>query len=140
MKAGCLITSVVAFVYACTPPVVPAVTVDLRDEVIGRSPRYIGAVEGGKFSVPFMADCGINTYRLYADMHRIEPVDDDGMYGSPSIDAIKADPGCINWAWWDSALTNSSWWWYAPGFGGYVEDLKPEIRAFAPWSPGRTSR
>lgn len=61
MKAGCLITSAVAFVYACTPPVVPAATVDLRDEVIGRSPRYIGAVEGGKFSVPFMADCGINT-------------------------------------------------------------------------------
>ncbi|GEM_PF-1542888 len=39
----------------------PAATVDLRDAVIGRIPRYIGAVEGRTFSVPFMAGCGINT-------------------------------------------------------------------------------
>jgi hypothetical protein len=71
-----------------------------------------------------MVDCGINCYRLYTDMNRTENSDDNGVYGSPSIAEIKANPAIINWTWWNTALANASWWWYAPAFGGYIEDLK----------------
>ena len=101
-----------------------AVDVEVHDEVSGSTPSYIGANEGGQFSIEFMVDCGINAYRLFAGMNRTEPQDDDGSYGSPTIAEIKANPDIINWNTWDSVLNNASYWWYEPAFAGYVEDLR----------------
>ncbi|MHC4592173.1 MAG: right-handed parallel beta-helix repeat-containing protein, partial [Planctomycetota bacterium] len=71
----------------------------------GVSTQYIGAVEGSaRFDVTELVDCGVNTFRIYGDMARFEPVDDDGVYGSPTIDAIKADPDVIPWDHWDSHM------------------------------------
>jgi hypothetical protein len=57
----------------------------------------------------------MNTYRIYGGMSRWEQEDDDGVYGSPSIGEIEADPSVVNWAWWDTAMTSppngSDYWW-----------------------------
>src|SRR5690349_15233330 len=48
---------------------------------------YIGAVEGSsRFNIADLQDLGINTYHLYGGMSRWEAQDDDGIYGSPTID------------------------------------------------------
>ncbi len=82
----------------------------------GVSTRYIGAVEGNiNFDLKDLQDLGINTYRIYGGMSRWEPEDDDGKYGLPSINQIKADPNTINWAHWDKIMTDppkgSDYWW-----------------------------
>ena len=82
----------------------------------GFSPAYIGATEGNvRFDITDLQDAGINTYRIYGGMSRWEWQDDSSTYGSPTIDQIKADPGVINWTWWDNAMTSppngSDYWW-----------------------------
>lgn len=121
MNIGCLARAI--FLCALTPGVSFSLTINVTDRTIGTTPRYIGANEGGQFSAAYMADCGINAYRLYADMSRLEPADDDGAYGSPSIAAIRADPSIIDWTKWDAAFASAPWWGYSPGFGGCIEDL-----------------
>lgn len=91
-------------------------TIKVYDLSIGTSTRYIGAVEGNvNFDRADLQDLGINTYRIYGGMSRWESQDDDGIYGSPSIAEIKANPNVINWEWWDNAMTNppngSDYWW-----------------------------
>jgi hypothetical protein len=72
----------------------------------GVSTCYIGATEGNvRFNVADLQDAGLNTYRIYGGMSRWERQDDDGVYGSPSIDAIKANPNLVNWTWWDNIMT-----------------------------------
>ncbi|MEO0985814.1 MAG: hypothetical protein AAFY20_09710 [Cyanobacteria bacterium J06639_14] len=72
----------------------------------GRSTRYIGTCEGNvNFDQTDIVDLGINTYRLYGGMSRWEPQDDDGVYGLPTIDQIKADPDIIPWNRWDTVMT-----------------------------------
>ncbi len=83
---------------------------------VGLTTQYIGAVEGNiNFDPADLVDLGINTYRIYGGMSRWEAEDDDGIYGYPTIDQIKADPNAINWAWWDRAMTTppqgSDYWW-----------------------------
>jgi hypothetical protein len=82
----------------------------------GRSTCYIGAVEGSsRFDIADVRDLGINTYRIFGGMPRWEPHDDDGFYGSPTIEQIKANPDVIPWQVWDRAMTNppggSDYWW-----------------------------
>ena len=82
----------------------------------GTSSCYIGATEGNvRFNVQDLVDAGINTYRIYGGMSRWEAQDDDGVYGSPTIDQIKANPNVINWSWWDTIMTTppngSDYWW-----------------------------
>jgi len=82
----------------------------------GVSTCYLGATEGNvRFNVADLQDIGYNTYRVYGGMSRWEAQDDDGVYGSPTIAQIKADPNAINWAWWDNIMTNppdnSDYWW-----------------------------
>ncbi len=91
-------------------------TVTVHDTVLGRSTRYIGAVEGDvDFDSAHFQDLGINAYRIYGGMSRWEAEDDDGVYGYPSISQIKANPDVINWEWWDNVMTNpiqgSDYWW-----------------------------
>jgi len=72
----------------------------------GVSTCYIGATEGNvRFNVADLQDAGLNTYRVYGGMSRWERQDDDGVYGSPTIDQIKANPSVINWTWWDNIMT-----------------------------------
>jgi hypothetical protein len=81
-------------------------TVVVSGSQIGVSPPYIGATEGNvRFDVADLQDAGINTYRIYGGMCRWEWQNDSSTYGSPTIDQIKANPGVINWTWWDNAMT-----------------------------------
>lgn len=73
----------------------------------GASTRYIGATEGNtNFQIADLQDLGINTYRIYGGMSRWEFEDDDGVYGWPSIEQIKADPDLIQWHWWDQVMSD----------------------------------
>ena len=81
-------------------------TIIFSGNAAGVSTRYIGAVEGNiNFDIKDLQDLGINTYRIYGGMSRWEAEDDDGKYGWPSIDEIKANPNIINWAHWDRIMT-----------------------------------
>ena len=91
-------------------------TVTVSGTQWGVSSCYIGATEGNvNFNINDFTDLGINTYRVYGGMSRWEQQDDDGVFGSPTIAQIKANPSVINWAWWDNAITNppngTDYWW-----------------------------
>lgn len=97
--------------HAATPA-----TVTVSGSQWGISTCYLGATEGNvRFNINDLTDIGYNTYRVYGGMQRWEAVDDDGVYGSPTIAQIKANPNVINWAHWDNAMTNppdgSAYWW-----------------------------
>src|SRR5258708_40316632 len=63
----------------------------------GVSTQYIGANEGDQyFNINDLKDLGINTYRIYGGMSRWEWQDHDGVFGSPTIAPIKANPAVIN--------------------------------------------
>ena len=99
-----------ALAIGLTAATAPAATITVSGEQWGVSTRYIGATEGGDgFSVADFRDLGINTYRLWAGMSRWEPEDDDGVYGSPTIAEIKADPDIIPWSVWDQAMDAVGW-------------------------------
>jgi hypothetical protein len=73
----------------------------------GVSTCYIGGTEGNvRFDASDLVGAGMNTYRIYGGMSRWETADDDGVYGSPSIAEIKADPNRVNWAHWDAVMTS----------------------------------
>jgi hypothetical protein len=93
-----------------------AATISVSGSQFGVSTCYIGANEGNvRFSTADMTDLGINTFRIYGSLPRWEWQDPYPVYGEPTIDQIKADPGVISWAWWDDAMTNppggSDYWW-----------------------------
>ncbi len=85
-------------------------TITVSGQQWGVSTRYIGATEGGDgFNVADFRDLGINTYRLWAGMSRWEAEDDDGVYGSPTIAQIKANPDIIPWSVWDQRMNAIGW-------------------------------
>lgn len=91
-------------------------TVTVSGTQWGISTSYLGATEGNvRFNVGDLTDIGYNTYRVYGGMQRWEAQDDDGVYGSPTIAQIQANPNVINWTWWDNVMTNppdgSDYWW-----------------------------
>jgi hypothetical protein len=99
-----------------TPGASHLTTLTVNGKQWGQSSCYIGAVEGSsRFNIADVKDLGINTYRIYGGMPRWEPQDDDGSYGRPTVDEIKANPDIINWAWWDHIMTHppqgSDYWW-----------------------------
>ncbi len=84
-----------------------ATTIKIYATPLGASTRYIGACEGDMgFSRADLIDLNLNTYRIYGGMSRWEMEDDDGTYGSPSIEQIKANPNLVNWEWWDRAMSS----------------------------------
>lgn len=87
-----------------------AVNLTVQNNTIGRTPEFFGTVEGGHWNVADLADCGMNSVRLYCDMARIEPTDDDGVYGSPSIAELKANLNLIPWSLWDQRLNDPNLW------------------------------
>lgn len=75
----------------------------------GISCAMIGACEGGdRFAVAELVDLGINNYRIWGSSAETEPTDDDGVFGSPSIAQIKANPSVIPWSVWDANFKNPS--------------------------------
>jgi len=113
-------TLLVLMVTLGTAPATPAqaasATISVAGSQWGVSTCYLGATEGNvRFDVADLQEAGMNTYRIYGGMSRWEAQDDDGVYGSPSIAEIKANPNVINWAWWDNVMTsppdNSDYWW-----------------------------
>jgi hypothetical protein len=74
-------------------PTTAEATIAVSPDQWGVSTRYIGGTEGdSRFDIDDLTDCGLNTLRIYGDMSRLEPTDDDGEYGSPTIAQVKADP------------------------------------------------
>ena len=111
VAVGALITILVAPAYAAGNA-----TVTVSGTQWGVSSAYLGANEGSSgFNIADLQDLGINTYRIYGGMSRWEAQDDDGVYGSPTIDQIKANVNVINWSWWDNIMTNppngTDYWW-----------------------------
>ena len=74
---------------------------------LGVSSQYLGANEGSsQFNINDLVDLGINSYRIYGGMSRWEPTNAESTYGSPTIAQIEANPGVINWAFYDNIFTN----------------------------------
>ena len=66
-------------------------TVTVTGTSDGKTEQSIGATEGcTRFVIDELVDAGLRNYRLWAGMSRLEPVDDDGVYGTPTIEQIKA--------------------------------------------------
>jgi hypothetical protein len=117
-------------------------TLIVHDAVLGQTTTYIGATEGGYFDVADLADCGINTYRIWIGMSDVEYCDDDDPrgylwecdqvgnlnYGTPTSAAIKADTNVISWTVWDEHIDNPAYRWRTgnnpdTAFGAVVSDL-----------------
>jgi hypothetical protein len=89
-------------------------TLSVSGDQWGISTEHIGAGEGdGRFEVSDFADSGLNTFRIYCDVSRFEWADDDGVYGSPSIAEIKADPDEVPWSVWDERMDDPIYPWTA---------------------------
>ena len=84
--------------------------------------KSIGAVEGcDRFNAADLADGGFKNYRIYAGTSRLETSDDDGVYGSPTIAQIKANPNLIPWTTWDNAFNRTDGYFWSgtcTGAGG----------------------
>jgi|GEM_PF-1605698 len=99
------------------------------------SMKYIGSIEAAtRFNTADMLDLGINSLKLYMGMPRVEMTDDDGVYGSPSIAQIKANPNIIPWAFWDNAFqclcayTDPDWGTAEPHALISIETVIAELR------------
>jgi hypothetical protein len=94
-------------------------TITVSGTTNGVTEQSIGATEGcAGFNINEIVDVGLANYRLWAGMSRLEPVDDDGDYGSPTIDEIKNDPddppSVINWSAWDHQFHRADSYHFAP--------------------------
>jgi hypothetical protein len=96
------------------PPGGGPISVTVTGNQAGITQQMVGAVEGdGGFDTADMLELGINNYRMYGGASRYEPVDDDGVYGSPSIAEIKADPNVINWSAWETQFNRSDGYFWS---------------------------
>jgi hypothetical protein len=74
-------------------------TVTVTGTSDGKTEQSIGATEGcTRFVIGELVEAGLRNYRLWAGMSRLEPADDDGVYGTPTIEQLKAttDPTVID--------------------------------------------
>ncbi|MGE5527771.1 MAG: hypothetical protein ACM3X6_01330 [Patescibacteria group bacterium] len=91
----------------------------------GISCTGIGACEGGdRFNIADFADLGITTFRIWGSSAESEPVDDDGVFGAPTIAQIKANPGIIPWAVWDANMKSTSFRGHGVSFYNMLLALK----------------
>lgn len=120
------------------PPIVDpsASTITVNGTPWGHSTCFIGAVEGSsRFQISDLKDLGINSYHIYGGMPRWEAQNDSSSYGTPTIDQIKANPNIINWAAWDTAMTNppdgSDYWWThdQPRWHGNARTIFEDLQA-----------
>jgi len=91
-------------------------TVTVSASSYGTTEMSIGANEAcSRFNVSDMVDLGLKNYRFYAGMERVEPLDDDGIFGSPDIPSIKANPSIIPWTVWDAYFNRTDAYWWSSG-------------------------
>jgi hypothetical protein len=81
-----------------------ALTVTVTGVSDGVTEYDIGACEALQFNIADITDLGVGIYRIWGSSAETEPVDDDGVYGSPTIAEIKADPDIIPWSTWDTNM------------------------------------
>ena len=114
---GGLVLVVVSPAHAKTYTVTVSKTSD------GPTEQSIGATEGcTRFDIQDLVEAGLGHYRFWAGMSRLEPVDDNGSYGTPTIDQIKAitDPQAIdtqtffNWPAWDFQFQRPDAYHFSP--------------------------
>ena len=119
-----LLASLALAVQASTSALAGSYTVTVTGTVDGITEKTIGAVEGcARFDVADLVEAGFTNYRIYAGMSRVEPADDDGVYGSPSVAEVKANPDVIPWTAWDQQFDRpDSYFWSGgcPGGGAQV--------------------
>lgn len=118
-----------------------------QNTVMSKTPELLGGVEGGHWNVADLVDCGMTSIRLYCDMSRIEPTDDDGVYGSPTIAQIQANPNIIPWSVWDARMNDASLWGTGVSLAQILADcaangIQPlicirnkDIHALPAWAP-----
>jgi hypothetical protein len=88
-----LVGMIVSLALFASQALAATATVTVAGTQWGVSSCYIGATEGNvNFNINDFTDLGINTYRVYGGMQRWEAQDDDGVFGSPTIAAIKSNP------------------------------------------------
>lgn len=81
---------------------------------VGTTAENIGVCEGCcGWNINDVVDLGAKNVRFWAGMSRVEPTDDDGIYGSPSIAQIKANPNLIPWSTWDTRFKNMDGYFWA---------------------------
>lgn len=99
-----------------------AYTITVTGTPDGLTEMSIGAVEAcSRFDINELVDWGAKNYRIYAGMGRMEPQDDDGVYGAPTIDQIKADPNVIDWTQWDYQFYRSDTYFWSGGCPAYSQ-------------------
>lgn len=85
---------------------------------IGVSTQYMGVTVVPKlYDFNVFKDLGINTNRIFSNMEDFEPVDDNGIYGKPSIDEVKGNIDIIPWTTWDNAISSN-------GMKSYLDETK----------------
>src|SRR5689334_4359120 len=91
-------------------------TITVSATSYGTTETSIGANEAcSRFNVNDIVDLGLKNYRFYAGMERVEPLDDDGVFGSPDIPGIKANPNVIPWTVWDAYFNRTDAYWWSSG-------------------------
>jgi hypothetical protein len=102
--------AVIATLLPTSPALATSATISVGGDMWGRTTCYIGAHEGAtvQFDVADLQDLGVNAYRIWASMSRLEWEDDDALFGSPTIAEIQADPDEIDWDWWDISMTTNT--------------------------------
>lgn len=100
---------VLALPIAAKPPG-GGIAVTVNNTVVAKTSEYIGACEGGYWNVADLVDCGMRSCRFWVDMSRLEATDDDGVYGSPTIAQIKANPDIVPWSIWDQRFNDPANW------------------------------
>jgi len=111
---------VVALLVCLAATMVSAASLTITVTVVsdGITEKSIGATEGcSRFDIADITGANISNYRIWAGTSRLEPEDDDGVYGSPTIAEIKANPNVINWSAWDTQFHRQDtyfWSTYCP--------------------------
>jgi hypothetical protein len=111
-------------------------TVTVTATTDGTTEQTIGANEGCvRFNVGDLVDAGFTNYRVYAGMSRVEPQDDDGVFGSPSIAQIQSGgPGTIDWSQWNTEFTRPDGYFWSscspvPGAQISLKDMLTALKA-----------
>src|SRR5207253_3037045 len=113
-----------------SPSYAKTYTVTVTGTSDGLTEQSIGATEGcTRFNIDELVDAGLGNYRLWAGMSRLEPVDDDGLYGMPTIDEIKANPNVINWSAWETQFRNRHAYDFSPNCVPVVQTSLYEMLA-----------
>ncbi len=74
---------------------------------MGVSTQYMGlTVVPNLYDFQVFNDLGVNTNRIFSNVEDFEPVDDNGIYGRPTINEVKGNIDIIPWTTWDNAISS----------------------------------